>query len=93
MIIAALTSAPLTGSGTIAIEGGLLGGYKLNADGTNNATLILRKDSASGDLLIDTNTVVGEHVVMPMKCSTVLYYSVAGVNADVMLFEAIRERV
>lgn len=93
MIISPLTSAPLTGSGTITVGGLLFGGYKLNADGTNNATLVIRNESVTGDLLIDTNTVIGEHVIMPMKCAGTIYYSVAGVNADIMLFEAIRERV
>ncbi len=93
MIISALTQTPVTGTGIINIQGRLFGGYKLNTDGTNIGTLIIRSGSSVGNVLINTKTAIGEHVVQPMRCDGAVYYSVSGVNVDLMIFEAIRETV
>lgn len=93
MILANLTQTPVTTTGTVIVKGRLFGGYKLNADGTNNAVLVIKDGDSNGPVLIDTNTVIGEHVIQPMRCSGQIYYSVSGTNADLMLFEAIREQI
>lgn len=93
MIISTLTQTPVTTTGTVTVKSRLLAGYKLNADGTNLATLVLKDGGSSGSVMFDTNSVIGEHVISPMRCSGVVYYSVSGTNADLMLFEGIREDV
>jgi len=92
MILRNLTQSPVTTTGTITLGADkYLGAYKLNADGTNLATLVIKDGSSSGSVLVDTDTVIGEHVIIPMKTSGTIYYSVSGTNADVMLYEAVKE--
>jgi len=94
MILRNLTPSPVTTTGTIEIPGdNLLGAYKLNADGTNLATLVLRDGGATGSILVDTDTVIGEHVTIPMRTSGTVHYTVGGTNADLMLYAAIRESI
>lgn len=84
-----LTAASITGSGTISLDGGhLFGGYDLNADGTNAASLIVRDNNSSGQVLVDTSTVVGKTIIAPFQVpSGQIWYSLSGTGADVMLYK------
>ena len=79
-------SGAITGSGTVAVGNNTFGGYKLNGDGTNTATLIIRDGSALGPIMIDTQTIMGEEVIKPMRCSGTIYYNVGGTGGDLMLY-------
>jgi len=80
------TSGAVTGTGTLKLNGNIFAGYKLNGDGTNTATLIVRDGSASGEILVDTSTIQGEKVTEPMRTSGSVYYSVGGTGGDAMLY-------
>ena len=79
-------SGAVTGTGTIDLDSDTFGGYKLNGDGTNTATLIIRDGSVSGDIMIDTQTIQGEEIIKPMICTGTIYYSVGGTGGDAMLY-------
>lgn len=81
-------SNAITGTGTVSINSKVLGGYKLNADGTNLATLTIRDNDVSGKILYSTKTTVGEKVTEPVDLSNKqVYYDVSGTNADLQIFE------
>ncbi|NIW47064.1 MAG: hypothetical protein GWN30_20640 [Gammaproteobacteria bacterium] len=80
------TSGAVTGSDTLTVPSNILGGYKLNGDGTNEATLVIRDQDASGDILISTATISGEESIKPMLCSGTIHYTVGGTGGDAMIF-------
>ncbi len=92
MIFRTLTQSPVTSTGTITLGADkIFGGYDLSCDGTNLGTLLIKDGDSNGTVLVDTDSVIGKDVIKPMKTSGVIYYSVSGTNADVMLYEAVRE--
>ena len=85
-IVSLTDTGAVTGSSTIGVKNNTFGGYKLNGDGTNTATLIIRDGSSSGPIMIDTQTIMGEEVIKPMKCSGTIYYIIGGTGGDAMLY-------
>lgn len=85
-IFSLTTSGAVTGTGTLTIPSKKFAGYKLNGDGTNTATLVIRNDGASGDILVDTSTIQGEKVTEPMRCTGTIHYTVGGTGGDAMIY-------
>jgi len=76
----------VTGSGTLTLPSKKFAGYKLNGDGTNTATLIIRDVNSSGPILVDTSTIQGEKVTEPMRCAGTIHYTVGGTGGDAMIY-------
>lgn len=85
-IFSLTTAGAVTGAGTLTIPSKKFAGYKLNGDGTNIATLIIRDANSSGPILVDTSTIQGEKVTEPMRCSGTIHYTVGGTGGDAMLY-------
>jgi len=83
-----LTNGAVTGTGTLDIPTGFLGKFRLNADGTNTATLIIRDNDVTGAILIDISTQNTMSEAFPIKISSKkIYYTVTGLNADAQMYE------
>jgi len=80
------TTGAVTGTGTLSLHGLIFGGFDLNGDGTNTATLVVRDGSVTGDILVDTSTIQGKSIYLPMKTSGSIYYAVGGTGGDAMLY-------
>ena len=90
MLLKALgTDGALTGTGTLTCESRILGGVLITADGTNNATVIVRKDNSSGDQIFDLVTKTPVFITGPItnKGSQTLYYDISGTGAAAQFFE------
>ena len=87
------TGGKVNGTGTVTLSGhrengGLFGGAMISADGTNVATVIIRKNDANGEVIFDVATATALPMLAPIETRTdVIYYSVTGTNASAMLYE------
>ena len=83
------TDGALAGTGTLTLENRILGGVLITADGTNNATVIVRKDNSSGDQIFDLVTKSPIFITGPIsnKGSQTIYYDVSGTGAAAQFFE------
>ena len=78
----------VTGTGTVNLRERRCAGY-VNADGTNDATVILRDGSASGDLIFEWDSPIGT-AFWPTVCeSGVVYYDVSGTTAFVVIHSVV----
>jgi len=78
----------LTGTGTLTCESRIMGGVLITADGTNNATVIVRKDNSSGKQIFDLVTKSPAFISGPISLgSQILYYDVSGTGAAAQLYE------
>lgn len=90
-----LTNGAITGTGTVVLDGhhqsgGLFGGVLVSCDGENPAVIQVRKNNASGELLVDVSTVSPCFLPGPIIVDNtqVLYYSITGTGALAQLYEA-----
>jgi len=89
-----LTSGAVSGTGTVVLQGyhqtgGIFGAAVITTDGTNAAVVEIRKNNASGELLLDVSTKqpMIETSLIRVSDTQVIYYSVTGTGAKVQLFE------
>ena len=89
MLLKALTNGGVTSTGTITCESTVVGGILITTDGTNAATVILRRDTSGGKQIIDISTITTMWISGPfsMEETDQLYYSVAGTGAAAQLYE------
>lgn len=89
MIYEPLTDA-ITGNGTVEMSGHTFGGVLITADGTNDATIIVRDGSSTGRFLFKLVGKTPGAILMPIRSnSKTLYYSISGTNAAAMLYESV----
>lgn len=79
----------LAGTGTLVCESRVMGGVLITADGTNNATVIVRKDNSAGKQIFDLVTKSPIFITGPIALdgSQTLYYDVSGTGAAAQFFE------
>lgn len=78
----------LAGTGTLTCESRIMGGVLITADGTNNATVIVRKDNSSGEQVFDLVTKTPVFITGPISLKgQTLYYDVTGTGAAAQFFE------
>lgn len=77
----------ITGTGTVAVPSGIVGGINISADGTNAAVVVLRKNDASGEIIFSQSTKSPMLAVAPFNAAQTVYYSVSGTGASAQFFE------
>lgn len=90
MLLKALgTGGAVTSTGTLTCESRIMGGVLITADGTNNCTVIVKKDNASGDQVFDIVTKSPIFVAAPISLGSTqtLYHDVSGTGGAAMFFE------
>lgn len=76
------------GTGTVACNTGVFGGALISTDGTNAATVTVRKTDANGELIVDSfTTKYSMFIGAPFAGADTLYWSLAGVGAGLQLYE------
>ena len=87
--IASLTNGAVSGTGTLQVHTGVLGGILISADGTNTVTVIVRVTNESGSQIFDLQTKSPALIVGPIWCNgkTQVYYSVTGTNGAAQFYE------
>lgn len=91
MNIRALTDGSVTGVGTVSLSqrGGLLAGVLITADGTNDTTVVIRKNDATGRQLFKIVTKVPAFPIAPINSegADFLYYSISGTGGAGQIYE------
>ena len=78
----------VSGTGTLVCESRIIGGVLITADGTNNATVVLRKDNSAGKQVFDLVTKSPIFPTGPISLeSQTLYYDVSGTGAAAQFYE------
>lgn len=86
--LATISEGAIAGTGTIDLSGPVFGGVDVNADGTNAATVIIRDNDATGEILVHCITTVGKTFFGPFRAaSKKIYYSISGTGATATLYE------
>jgi len=86
-----ISNGAISGSGTLVLTGSRLGGTVISADGLNNAVVEIRKNNATGDVLLDLSTKIPFVETAQILCAdtSVIYYSISGTNAKAQIYEHI----
>jgi len=84
-----LSTNTVTSTGTISLSvGHMFGGFNLNCDGSNQGTIVIRNENASGTILATAKSITGSNFIAPIEAvSGIVYYSVSGTGADAFLYE------
>jgi hypothetical protein len=89
MLLKAINNGSITSADTMICHSGILGGVLVTADGTNNCTVIVRKDGASGKQIFKVVTKSPGFFVAPISAegTTTLYYDISGSGGAAQFFE------
>jgi hypothetical protein len=89
MQLRALTDGSVSGTDTVKVQNRLIGGVLITADGTNDATVVLRRNDASGKQIFKFVTKSPQMVVAPIgtEGAETVYYSVSGTGAAAQIYE------
>ena len=89
MILRALTNGAITGTDTLSVQSGIVGGVLITADGTNNAVVEVRRVDSSGKEIINITTKIPLWITGPfhLEGSQAAYVSVTGTGAAVQVYE------
>jgi len=88
MILQPLSEGNLNGTGSVFVSSRIIGGVLVTADGTNNATVILRRDNSTGAIVFHLVTKSPAFLVGPIFCNTQnIHVTCTGTGAGVFIYE------
>jgi hypothetical protein len=88
MLLRPLTNGAVSGTGTVTLQGRLLGGVLITTNNTNAVTVTVQRTDASGTEVFDISTLSpGFHVAPIDVGAATLYYSISGTGGAAQLFE------
>ena len=91
MNLVGLTDGAVSGTATVSLGmvGRALGGVAITADGTNNATVVVRRNSSTGKVLFHMVTKSPLVAILPVHTdgATQLHYSISGTGGLAMIYE------
>lgn len=89
MQLEALTDGTVTSTGTLTVDSRIIGGVLITADGTNNATISIKRDDTNGKEVFNIVTKQPAFIVGPVSLedTTAAYYSVSGTGAAAQFYE------
>jgi len=89
MILRALTNGAITAAETVAVKSGIVGGALITADGTNDATVVIRRENDAGKSILHVVTKIPLWITGPfhLEDTQAAYVSVSGTGARVQVYE------
>lgn len=88
MILQPLSEGSLNGSGSFFVKTRIVGGIVITADGTNDATVTIRRNDANGTPVFKIVTKSPAFIIAPIFCNTQnIYVTCSGTGAGVFLYE------
>ena len=89
MVLNPVSNGSVTGTGTLTIPSGILGAVLISADSSTAATVILRKDNSSGEIVYKVVTKAPLFTAGPIRIgSQALYYDVTtGSGGAIQVYE------
>lgn len=87
--ITARTDGAVTGTGTLSIPSGVLGGILISADGSNTVTVLVYLNDSSGKQVFDLTTKSPALIIGPiyLEGKNTIYYSVSGTNGAAQFYQ------
>lgn len=89
MVLRSITDGSISGTQTLTIPSTIVGGVLITADGTNNATVSIRKESSTGKEIIDIVTKVPLWIAGPfsLEGASQAHVTVSGTGALAQIYE------
>lgn len=89
MLLKAITDGSVAGTGVMDVKGYILGGVLITADGTNDATVVVRRKSSSGKQVFELVTKTPTFIAGPISLEGAgqAHYSVTGTGAAAQFYE------
>ncbi len=88
MVLNPLSDGSLTGTGTLAVQSGILGAVLVTADSSVDVTVKVYKNNSSGPVIYQIVTKLPIWTPGPIRIdSQVLYYDVSGSGGAAQFFE------
>ncbi len=89
MLLRAITDGSVTSTGTMTISSRILGGVLITADGTNDATIVVRRTDSSGKQIFKLVTKSPAFIAGPVSTdgAELAHYSVSGTGAAAQFYE------
>jgi hypothetical protein len=91
LILNALTDGKVSGTGTLTIPSGMLGGILISTNSSNAAVVTVQRDDANGKKVFDISTIAPAFLIGPvaLQDTDTAYYSVTGTGASVQFYESV----
>lgn len=91
MIIKALTNGAISGANILVVPSGIVGGVLVSADGTNDATVVVRRENSTGKPIIHVVSKIPIWINGPFwteePTDDKVYVSVSGTGALAQVYE------
>ena len=89
MLIKALTNGRISGTGSLEVSSGILGGALITTNGTDAVTVTVQRVDSGGKTIVSVSTTVPMFVAGPfsLENSLIAYYSVSGTGGTAQLYE------
>lgn len=88
MILIPLSEGKLNGTGSLHVGSRTVGGILVTADGTNDATVVIRRNTSAGTIVFHLVTKSPAFIAGPIFCNTQeIHVSCTGTGAGVFLYE------
>ena len=89
MVLRPLTNGKVTGTQTLTVPMGIIGGILISADSTNAAAVTIQRDDSSGMFMMDISTKIPMWIAAPLSLerTTRAYVSVSGTGASAQFYE------
>ncbi len=89
MILRALSTGSVTGTSSYTVASGVVGGLLITADGTNDATVLVKRTDTNGKAVISIVTKTPMWVAGPFSLEnvTTAFLSVSGTGAAAQIYE------
>ena len=89
MLLKTLTAGAVSGTDTLTVKGFIIGGVLITTDGTNAASVTIRRNDASGKILFQISTKTPIFVSGPFSTeeTSTIYISVSGTGGAAQIYE------
>ena len=89
MLIKALTNGRISGTGSLDVSSGILGGALITTNGSDAVTVTVQRVDSGGKTIFSVSTTVPMFAAGPMSLegATTAYYSISGTGGTAQLYE------
>lgn len=89
MILRALTNGAVSGTHTLTVPSRIIGGVLITTDGSNAATVVIRRANDSGKPIIDIASITTLWIAGPFSTEDAeqVHLSVTGTAAEAQIYE------
>ena len=89
MLIKALTDGRVSGTGSLTVGSGILGGILITTDGVTAVTVLAKRVNSGGKTIVSVTTAIPMFIAGPfsLEDSDTVYYSVSGTGGEAQFYQ------